>query len=324
MKTASKKDTRTRRYVNELSSNTSIEETFVLSGKEMRTSRVGKTYLVLRFSDKTGSITGYHFAPSAYEAEIPVGAAVTVRGVVGEYKEMKKITVEAMAPAPSARPAEFLAYSKRPRSEMLNELRALVASVTTPSLARLLRAAFGNSDFLEAFCDSPASSADHHAYLGGLLEHTVSVATLCEHAARHYPHIQKDVLVSAAILHDIGQVDSLEYDTTIRQTAKGRLLGHAMLSLRRVREAAHTAGVDEGDQALIDLEHAIVTHHGEDDGGGHKPATLEAVMLYDINATDIHTAGFIEATRGAVRAEENWTSPDNQFKRPLFVPKAAS
>ncbi len=175
--------------------------------------------------------------------------------------------------------------------------------------------------FLASFRTCPASQTYHHAYIGGLLEHTVAVASLCDELAPRYDGVDAPLLVTAALLHDIGKVDELTYDTGIGYTDEGRLTGHVVLGAMRVREAARRARLDR--QTLMKLEHAILSHHGELEWGSPKrPSTLEALILHHVDNLDAKAAGFASLLKGASSIEESWTDAANLFRRPLYSPRA--
>ncbi|TFG36062.1 MAG: HD domain-containing protein, partial [Candidatus Aminicenantes bacterium] len=176
-------------------------------------------------------------------------------------------------------------------------------------------------ELFERFCACPGSQSYHHAYLGGLLEHTVAVADNCAHVAGRYQGVDRDLLVASALLHDVGKVDELTFETGVGYTDEGRLIGHVVLGARRAREAAARAGTDA--TVLLRLEHAMLSHHGElECGSPKKPSTIEALLLHHVDNMDAKSAGFAQVLSGATLAEEVWTDSANLFRRPLFAPRA--
>jgi len=166
----------------------------------------------------------------------------------------------------------------------------------------------------------PGSQSYHHAYLGGLMEHTIAVAANCARIAGTYPDVNRDLLVTAALIHDLGKIDELSCETSIEYTDEGRLLGHVMLGVRLVHErlALSSAAPDLRRR----LEHAILSHHGELEWGSPKrPSTIEALLLHHVDNLDAKAAGFSQAVAGATLAEEAWTDAGNLFRRPLYAPR---
>lgn len=309
-------------YVAELAEGTRVDSAFVLTSKEMRAARNGDAYLSLEFSDRTGRIAGVYFRPQAAASGIPAGSVVVVRGTATCFRGVKRISVDSIRPAESFESGDFLPQGPMPVAELVDRLRMLAGGVRDRALKRLLRAVFGDEVFLARFSACPASQGYHHAYVGGLIEHTVAVAALCRELAATYDSVDADLLVTAALLHDIGKVDEFEYDTTIGYSDAGRLLGHVTLGSRRVHEAAQRVGRMDG-EVLIRLEHAIISHHGELEWGAPKrPSTIEALLLHHADNLDAKAAGFVSLAAGAFAAQERWTDADNLFRRPLYAPRA--
>lgn len=313
-----------KQYVAEFAEGTRVTTSLVVRSKEMRAARTGDAYLSLDLSDRTGRIAGVYFRPKAAAAEVPVGAVVDVTGSVTRFRGVKRISVDSMTPSAAFDAEDYLGRGPRPEVELVEELRALAGSVKNPGLKRVLGAVFGDKEFFERFSTCPASQGYHHAYLGGLLEHTVSVATLCSSLAGSYPHADRDLLVTAALLHDIGKVDELAYDAGVGYSDQGRLLGHVVLGSQRVHAGTARAGKLDH-ELMLRLEHAVLSHHGELEWGSPKrPSTIEALLLHHVDNLDAKAAGFSELLAGAVAAEEGWTDAANLFRRPLYAPRAAS
>lgn len=311
-------------YVAEFADGTRVSTSLVVLSKEMRAARSGDAYLTLEFSDRTGKIPGVLFRPSAGAAEVPVGSVADVVGVVTRYRGVKRVSVDSITPAPGYAPEDYLGRGPRPVDELVEELRTLVGSVREPGLKRILRAIFGDKEFFGRFSECPASQGYHHAYLGGLIAHTVAVGSHCRWLAEVYPQADRDLLVTAALLHDVGKVDELAFDAGIGYTDSGRLLGHVFLGSQRIRAVAQRCGRLDSD-LLMRLEHAVLSHHGELEWGAPKrPSTLEALLLHHADNLDAKAAGFCELLGGALAAQENWTDASNLFRRPLYAPKAAA
>lgn len=311
-------------FVNELAEGMKVDAPFALRVKEMRAARTGDAYLSLELADRTGQLSAVCFRPSTEASSIPVGSVVRVRGTVTTFRGVKRISIDSMAVARTWDAGDMLASGPRSADELLCELRSLVASVSDPELRRVLKTVFGDKEYLERFCRCPGSQSHHHAYLGGLLEHTVAVASLCRSLSEQYTQVDADLLVAAALLHDVGKCDELAYDTAIEYTDSGRLLGHVVLGLTRVREAVSRIRVRTSGERFSRLEHAILSHHGELEWGSPKrPSTLEALLLHHADNLDAKAAGFSALLAGATRADESWTDASNLFRRPLYAPRPA-
>lgn len=311
-------------YVNELAEGTRVDAQFALQMKEMRATRSGDAYLALDLADKTGRLAAVFFRPDTEATAIPVGSVVRVRGTVTSFRGSKRISIDSLKPARQWEAEDLIASGPRPREELVDELRALVASVQSPDLKVVVRSVFADREFFERFVRCPGAQSYHHAYVGGLLEHTVSVAGLCKSVAAQYPDVDVDLLVAAALLHDVGKCDELSFETSIEYTDAGRLMGHVVLGARRVHDAVARVRSPRSSERLMRLEHAILSHHGELEWGSPKrPSTLEALLLHHVDNLDAKAAGFTALLGGAVRAEESWTDSANLFRRPLYAPRAA-
>jgi 3'-5' exoribonuclease len=312
-----------RRYANELAEGERVDHDFALRTKEMRATRSGDAYLTVDLADRSGSIPAVCFRPSADALSTPVGAVVRVRGVVTSFRGVKRVSIEQMRPASRWDASEIMATASRPSQEMFGEFTSLMRSIGGSELKRVLRAVFGDREFLARFRQCPGSQSYHHAFLGGLIEHTVAVAALCDSLAERYGDCDRDLLVTAALLHDVGKCDELSFDTSIEFTDRGRLLGHVILGVERVRGAMSARGLDVATETIVRVEHAMLSHHGELEWGSPKrPSTLEALMLHHADNLDAKAAGFSAILSGAARAEETWTDAMNLFRRPLHAPRA--
>lgn len=305
------------RYVNELAQGGRVDGTYMLRAKELRVARTGDAYLSLVLADRTGSISAVLFRPSRLAVEIPVSSVVRVRGIVTSFRGARRVTVEDLVPAESWNPEDLLASASRLPEEVADEFGALVRLVTNSRLRQLLRTIFGDKAFFTAFSRCPATRSSHRACLGGLIEHTTSVARLCADLSRRHDGIDHDLLVTAALVHDVGIVDALSFDTGISETDRGRLVGHAVLGAQRVREAARRIKLT--DEVSVLLEHIIMSHHESDSAPGGRPLTLEALALQHVDRLDTQIAGFSDILQGAVLAEESWTDENNSFHRSLHV-----
>jgi len=309
-------------YANELAEGAKVDAPFALRTKEMRAARTGDAYLAMELADRTGQIAAVCFRPTPEASVVPVGSVVRVRGTVTTFRGVKRVSVDSMQPARSFDAEDLIASGPRSRDELVAEFRLIVAGVTDPELRRVLVAVFGENEFFERFTRCPGAQSYHHAYIGGLIEHTVGVAGLCRSLAEQYPHVDAGLLVTAALLHDVGKCDELGFDTSIEYTDQGRLVGHVVLGVQRVRDAVARARVKIAPDRLLKLEHAILSHHGELEWGSPKrPSTFEALLLHHVDNLDAKAAGFSALLSGAARVEESWTDANNLFRRPLYAPR---
>jgi 3'-5' exoribonuclease len=313
-----------RTTVAELCPGMQVEEVYLVTRKDLRNTKAGKPYLRLRVSDRTGTADCMVWedaerASGCFQA----GDFVTIRARVTEYEGKPQLdaTRVTLADPAGLDPHHFLPSTYRDVEELKGFLQFQIDSVYDPHYAGLLRLIFEDPEFLERFCTAPAAKHYHHAYLGGLLEHTVTVAELCDHISQQYARIDRDLLITAALLHDVGKVKELTYERSIDYSDAGRFLGHVILGVTLVTErAAQFPNLPEA--KLQQLLHAIVSHHGELEWGSPKrPKTLEALIIHHVDNLDAKVKGFLEIVEGSRDAE--WTDVKNLFRRPLHVPRAS-
>ncbi|MEA5074959.1 MAG: HD domain-containing protein [Coriobacteriia bacterium] len=296
-----------RQYAGAMSAGESVDATFSLRAKEMRSSRAGEAYLSLEFGDRSGRIGGIMFRPGRDAESVPTGTVVHVRGTVTEYRGILRISVGSMKPALRYELRELLPASPRDTGEMMAELREHTRAIKDRDLSAVVKAVFGDREYMARFRSCPASRSDHHAYVGGLLEHTVAVAGICRTMSDLYPQIDDDLLLAGALLHDIGVVDTLEFSTSIELTEHGRLLGAAILGERRLSSVV-TATLDARSGVLDQLRHMILSHSGGPGAeSGLRPCTLEASVLSHAHELDARAASLIASARGAGMVGESWT-----------------
>jgi 3'-5' exoribonuclease len=219
-----------RPAVSELTAGTTIESVYLLSSKETRTTKAGKPYFKLRLSDRTGTMDCMVWDTALMDQAPKQGDLVLVTGRVSEYQGRPQLEATKVAASPPglANPRDFLPSTYRDVEELKGFLRFHLDSVRDPDYAAMLDLIFGDADFFEVFATAPAAKVYHHAYLGGLLEHTVAVAEMCDFVGQQYGRIDRDLLLTAALLHDVGKTRELSFDTTIDFTDAGRFLGHVI------------------------------------------------------------------------------------------------
>jgi 3'-5' exoribonuclease len=246
--------------------------------------------------------------------------------VVTDYRKVKRISVESLEVTTAFDRADMLPHGTHDPEETLAEFRRVAGTISTPALRAVLRSVFGDKSFLDRFVTSPASEGAHHVYLGGLLEHTVSVAGLCETFAARFAHVDRDLLVAAALLHDIGVVDELSWELTIASTDAGRLLGHQVLGDRRLHAACGRFDRRGTAEVLLRLSHALLAHHAATSDARHSivPATVEAMLLAHADAMDISASEFAVLSAGSAAVGERWTDDRNRLGRRLLVSSDAS
>jgi 3'-5' exoribonuclease len=321
-KTQPRADRTARATVSELAPGTTIDAIYLLSTKETRTTKAGKPFFKLRLSDRTGSVDCMVWETEVMDPAVQAGDLVSVGARVSEYQGRRQLEAVRIAPAPpgAADPRDFLPSTYRDLEELKGFLRFHIDSARDADFSALLTAVFGDAEFFEKFATAPAAKVYHHAYLGGLIEHTVAVTEMCDFVGQQYGRIDRDLLLAASLLHDVGKTLELSFETTIDFTDAGRFLGHVIQGVTFITERA--AGLRSfPDEKLQQLLHCVVSHHGELEWGSPKrPKTIEALILHHVDNLDAKVKGFLEIVEGS--REAPWTDLRNLFRRPLHVPRA--
>jgi 3'-5' exoribonuclease len=246
--------------------------------KDRLTARTGTPYLSLELRDRTGAIPARVFRDADLQAgRFERGDLVRVAGRVERFRDELQVEVRAIARADDADPAAFLPVAYRDLDELDGFLEHLAGEVRDAPFAALLTDLLNDAAVRAALRRSPCTRTGHHAYLGGLLEHTVAVATLALETCTLHARLEQDLLITAAIVHDIGKTREFTLGAEIGLTDEGRLLGHVELGLRILDERPPTLD----DPRRLALHHCILTHHGD-----RKPVTPEALALYRLNTLD--------------------------------------
>jgi 3'-5' exoribonuclease len=262
-----------------------VDAVFACTRKDRLMTRTGTPYLALELRDRTGTIAGRAFRDADVLAgRFDRGDLVRVRGRVERYRDALQIEIAAIDRA-EADPASFLPTAYRDLDELDGFLEHLAGEVRHPGFSGLLDGILGDEVLRAGLRRSPCTRGGHHAYLGGLLEHTVAVATLALETCTLHARLDQDLLVTAAIVHDLGKTREFTYGAEIGLSEEGRLLGHVELGLRMLDErAARVPALD--DPRRLALAHCVLTHHGADASPTRRFASGEAVALHRINALD--------------------------------------
>ncbi|MGA6924347.1 MAG: HD domain-containing protein [Desulfosarcina sp.] len=279
----------TKRFVSDLAAGSAIDEVFLLIERNMAHKKDGNSFLTVTLADRTGQIKGVVWDQvERLAAAAAEGDFVHVRAQVGEYRGGLQLVVKDMAhvPADQVDAGDFLAVTTRDVTKMFGRLKEMTERMQTPHLKALFEAFWADESFVAAYIRAPAAKRMHHAYIGGLLEHTLSMAVLAETIAGHYGGVDRDLLLAGVILHDVGKTRELEYTRRIDYTDEGRLLSHIVIGLSMLDERLKQVLDFPEEQARL-LKHMIVSHHGERAfGSPEPPKTVEAVLLNYIDEMD--------------------------------------
>src|SRR5919198_463775 len=262
----------------ELAEDRVVEGVYAVARKRRLRTKAGSPYLALELVDPSGRIEGRVWNDvDLLDQRFGEGDAVRVLGRVERYRDRLQLEVRSIAPEPGADPAGFTPAMRRDPDELDGFLEFLAGEIAHSGLRATVGRFVGDAETRRRLRALPAAPDGHHDYAGGLLEHTVGVATICRELCQLHPRLRSDLLLAAALLHDVGRTEELTPGPGFRQTAEGRLLGHVHLGLRLIEERAGALDAD----ARVELLHAVASHHDV-----RAAKTAEAAVLYHANQLD--------------------------------------
>jgi 3'-5' exoribonuclease len=268
-----------------------IDGVFACARKDRLQARSGLPYLALELRDRSGAIQARAFRDAdLLSGRFDRGDLVRVRGRVDRFRDELQVEVREIARTEAADPAAFLPVAYRDRDELEGFLEHLAREVHDPAYAALLERLLADEPLRAEWRRAPCTRGGHHAYLGGLLEHTVAVATLALEACQLHVRLNSDLLICAALVHDLGKTREFTYGAAIELSDEGRLLGHLVLG-QQILEA-HLDGMD-ADRRLA-LLHCVLCHHGPDAAPQRRFGSPEALALHRLNALDASVKGALE------------------------------
>ena len=276
-------------YLSELQPNQTVQGTFLVSYKDVRQKKSGEPYLSLTLTDRSGELDAKMWdnaaeALTTFERD----DFVRVKGLLQIFQKRPQLTLHKIHPVAEAEIdlADYLPASKRDRDEMFRELQGWIAGMSEPHLKRLLELVFADEEIARAYRTAPAAKTVHHNWIGGLIEHVLSLCNLARTSAAHYPHIDFDLLLTGVLLHDIGKIRELHYARSFGYTTEGQLLGHIQIGVQMVLDKLRM--VPDFPPRLRDLVvHMILSHHGELEFGSPKiPMFPEALLLHLLDNMD--------------------------------------
>lgn len=307
-------------YIADLTPDQNITSFFLVCEKEIRTGNSGKPYLRLSLGDRTGVMEARMWENFEKEAAgIARDDFAKVQGRVDLFNGRKQLRVDRIR---RAEPNEivlddFFPHTRENVDALETQLREHVAMVKNPWLQQLLARVLDEPSVMPRFRRAPAARSMHHAFIGGLLEHVVSLCRLCRLAADHYPEVDGDWLLTAAVLHDIGKLEELTYERAFNYSDEGQLLGHIIIGLETVtRQMEAIEGFPAELKTLV--KHLIISHHGKYEFGSPKlPAFREAVLFNFLDDMDAKMAG-MRASLEDAGGEGGWTAYNGALQRKLL------
>ncbi|MGH9775544.1 MAG: 3'-5' exoribonuclease YhaM family protein [Candidatus Acidiferrales bacterium] len=308
-------------YVSDLKPDQAISTLFLVREKSIRTSaRTGRSWLDLELADRTGAIAAKMWDNFEKITEtFGRDDIVRVRGRVTLYNDKNELTLQEIIRAGTNDYDlnDFLPATPQDVEKLFAELQSTVAGIRNPWVKKLLESFLGDSTISRELKRAPAAMTMHHAYLGGLLEHIVSLCGLTKKVAAHYPELDVDLLLAACVLHDIGKTRELAYERAIAYTDEGHLLGHIVIGLHMVESKIEAIPGFPAPLATL-LAHLIASHHGEYEFGSPKlPACREAVVFHYLDDLD-SKLGAMRVTLETDAGEGDWTERNPSLRRQLL------
>ena len=306
-----------RTFINQIRENDLVEGVFWVKEKAKPFTRTGTPYLRVRLTDRTGEMEGRIWDgveefTDLFERE----DFIRIKAQATSYQDQVQLNIKSLKRAEGAEVVleDFLPASEKDSEEMLAELIEIAQGIENKYLKELVMAFLGDEAFTTSFKRAPGAKRLHHACLGGLLEHTLSVVKLIEEIKGHYEGINHDLLLAGGVLHDIGKVHELSYDIAFDYTDEGRLVGHIVMGTQMVEERIAQIKDFPKELAML-MKHLMISHHGQYEWGSPKrPKTLEANILYYLDDLDAKVSG-IQEFMDKGEEGERWTAFHRMFDR---------
>lgn len=310
-------------YINEIKENESVESLFLVKEKSPGITKTGNAYLKLKLVDRSGEIEGRVWTSvESYTESFEKDDFVQVMGKAVSFQEHLQLNIthiERVEEEEILFP-DFFPMAEKDIEEMFQSLLEICREIKNPHLSRLLQLFWEDESFVKLFKIAPASKWLHHNYLGGLLEHTLSLVQLVLKNVSHYSGVNLDLLLTASILHDLGKVDELSYHRSFDYSDEGRLLGHIILGIERVEDKIRQLPDFPKDLSML-LKHFLLSHHGQYIWGSPKrPMTLEAVMLHFLDDMDAKINGIQQFIKKQVPDGAKWSAYHRIFEQYFYVP----
>jgi len=307
-------------FISDLIVNQTISTTFLVKSKELRSKKTGGQFALLTLSDRTGDLVGQWW--DNFEDTIDTfdrDDIVFVRGLVNYYRNHLQISIHRMRLCLEHEIdlGHYFPTTRYDVEEMFAELMKIISNYSNPYLRQLLEDIFSNNQIAGKFKRAPAAKTMHHPYLGGLLEHTLSLVKLCRKVGEHYPGIDIDLLQTGAVLHDFGKIDELSYERGFGYTNEGQMIGHLVMETIMVSD--HIKQIPDFPEELRrHLLHMLLAHHGKLEFGSPKlPSTPEALMLAYLDDLDSKIEA-MQRLMGEPHTTGDWTRISPMFERPIY------
>ena len=298
-------------WIEELRPGLTVQGVFAVVQAAARPTKGGTSFLSLELQDRTGRIGAVGWEHAHMAPKIKPGSTVHLTGVVDTYQGQPQIKIaDLKLVTDKVEPGHFLPEGQQDKDTLRARLAEIRGSITTPYLKTLLEKVFEEEGLLEPYLEAPAAKLRHQAYIGGLAEHSLNMAEHARYCSSFYPELDGDMLVTAALLHDLGKIFEYRFDTVIDYSDVGRLEGHIVIGDRIISRAA-TSIADFPEEARLHLSHLILSHQGRlEYGSPVTPKTLEAIVLYALDLLDSRVATFRDIRDRYEGEDRTWSDYD--------------
>lgn len=310
-------------FIKDIREKDQINDRFLVTKKDVGIGKSGKQYLNMKIADATGELEARVWDDAEnVSKKFAKDDVVHVKGFAVAYLGGLQVNINEVTKVPEGEfsPDEFLPASKRDRAQMMSELEKIISRLSSAPVKRLLTAIISDPDVKGRLLIAPAAKAMHHPYIGGLLEHILSMCGLATKVAEHYKDkVDKDMLIAGAVLHDIGKIYELSYQRSFDYTDEGKLLGHITLGVELI-DSKLRLDKDFPRETAVLLKHMVLSHHGFLEFGSPKrPKTLEAMILYFIDDLDAKVTAINALTaNGGGDGGSNWTPWHKMLERAIY------
>ena len=308
-----------------------VEDVFIITNKQLAATASGKYYIKAYCSDRTAQLNVriWNATRDMFNA-MPDGGFLRLRGRIENYQNNLQLIIEQMWPAKdgSFDIADLMPHTEKDVDQMCARVFEICGSIQNRHLAALIQAYLDDEQLMNNFCRAPAAMNFHHAFVGGLLEHTLNAMEVADAVCKFYPKLSRDLVVAGIFLHDLAKTWELSYENAFSYTDGGQLVGHIVKGAIWVEQKAEHAEKILGEKIprqLIDvMQHIILSHHGEPEfGAARVPSTPEAIAVHVIENLDAKLMMALSLTRGEGGAESNWTDWQKAFNGRLYRPDLA-
>lgn len=298
-----------------------VESIFLVKSKTLAVAKSGKPYLSLVFMDSSGEIEGRVWEEAEEVSQLfDQDDFIKLRGKVVNYQGQLQIVISQIKRYDEGKLElkEFQPTTEGDTERMFQELKEIAGQVKDQHLGKLLHLIFEDERIAKLFKIAPAAKSMHHAYLGGLLEHTLSVARLILLVSKQYQNINEDLLLAGGILHDIGKIYELTYDRAFNYSDKGKLIGHIVIGAELIEEKIKSLPDFPAELAML-LKHMILSHHGQYEFGSPKrPKIVEAIILYFLEDMDSKVSSVQSLIKKERETGSKWTSYHRLYDRYIY------